>query len=313
MVDDVFFVFRKSALRAISSRSVPSACAILSLLNTLLSQNYTFSLQQKLSPGPGFFIQTLITEDEEMNVQKEQISSDFGTFWNDVQMSVVYISKIREELEQRIEANFTNSKERETVSSILADLSKTALDLEKILESGKTRLCEILLTKLIANLQEITKCEYQLDEQSYEQLSVMESWPHHITAKIEQFSNQLTSRLTPENHSLVMEALMSALVHRFEAQLMQKRFNQLGGLQLDRDVRLLVTRLSEMSQSAVREKFSRLTQMGTILCFESVEEMLDYWGDEGGSINWKLSPGEIKSILRLRVDFSESNIAALLL
>eukprot|EP00210_Caulerpa_lentillifera_P000479 g462.t1 len=312
MVDDVFFVFRKSASRAISSRSVPCACAILSLMNNLLSQNYTAALQQKLSPGPGEFLQLLISGDEEVSGQKEQTSADFGTFWNNVQISVVYIGKIKEELDQRIEANFMNSKERETVSSILADLSKTSLDLERLMESGKTRLCEILLTKLMPNLQEITKCEYQLDEQSYEQLSEMELWPHHITAQIERYSNQLMTRLTTENHSQVIDALMNALVRRFEVQLMQKKFNQLGGLQLDRDVRLLVTRFSEMTQSAVRERFSRLTQMGTILCFESVEEMLDYWGDEGGSIDWKLSPGEIKSILRLRTDFSESNIAALL-
>ena len=94
---------------------------------------------------------------------------------------------------------------------------------------------------------------------------------------------------------------------------MQKTFNQLGGLQFDRDIRLVITHLSEMSQSSVREKFARLTQMATILCFESVEEMLDYWGDEGENINWRLSPAEIKSILKLRNDFNEANISALLL
>lgn len=314
MVDDVFFVLRKSASRAISSRNVPCSCSVLSLMNTLLSQNYTFILQQKINSGPTTFLQSLLAKEEEEEASKEkEVVSDYGTYWNNVQTSINYIMKLREELEQRIESNYPVSKERETVSSILADLSKTASDLEKLMESGGRRLCEVLLTQLTSALHEITAFDYQLDEENYEHISEMETWPHHVVARVEEFSNRLMPRLTTENHAHVIDGLISTLVHKFEAQLLQKKFNQLGGLQLDRDIRFLVTRFSELSQSAIREKFSRLTQMGTILCFESVEEMLDYWGDEGGSINWKLSPGEIKSILRLRTDFSETNISALLL
>ena len=71
-----------------------------------------------------------------------------------------------------------------------------------------------------------------------------------------------------------------------------------------------LSHFSEIYQSSVREMFARLTQMATILCFESVEEMSDYWRDERESINWRLSPAEIETILKLRRDFSEANISA---
>ena len=52
------------------------------------------------------------------------------------------------------------------------------------------------------------------------------------------------------------------MVERVEATLRLKRFNQLGGLQLDRDVRSLVVTLSNVTQRTVRDKFAILNQMG---------------------------------------------------
>lgn len=43
------------------------------------------------------------------------------------------------------------------------------------------------------------------------------------------------------------------VVDRLEATLRVKRFNQLGGLQLDRDVRHMVVTLSEASPAVLRE------------------------------------------------------------
>lgn len=43
--------------------------------------------------------------------------------------------------------------------------------------------------------------------------------------------------------------------------LSRKQFSQLGGLQLDRDVRHLVAATGEMTTRTVRDKFARLTQV----------------------------------------------------
>ena len=45
---------------------------------------------------------------------------------------------------------------------------------------------------------------------------------------------------------------------------------QLGGVQLDKDLRLLVGYFSSQTQWPVRDKFARLMQMATILNFEVV-------------------------------------------
>lgn len=71
-----------------------------------------------------------------------------------------------------------------------------------------------------------------------------------------------------------------------------RRFNQLGGLQLDRDIRLAVGTLGEVTQRTVRDKWARLSQMATILSLESCEELLDYWG----SGTWRLSAPQARQV-----------------
>ncbi len=58
-----------------------------------------------------------------------------------------------------------------------------------------------------------------------------------------------------------------------EALLGRKQFNQLGGLQLDRDVRMLVGGLGELTARTVRDRLARLSQVGR-----------GRWGDGGARL-----------------------------
>lgn len=48
---------------------------------------------------------------------------------------------------------------------------------------------------------------------------------------------------------------------------------QLGGLQLDREVRAIVGYLSQVSEWGVRDQLTRLTQMATLLNLENIAEV----------------------------------------
>ena len=63
----------------------------------------------------------------------------------------------------------------------------------------------------------------------------------------------------------------------------------------------------------VRDKFAILHQKATILSLESAEEILEYWGDNAGPMNWRLSADDIRAVLRQRDDFQADEIAGLLL
>ncbi|KAI8545005.1 hypothetical protein RHMOL_Rhmol07G0009500 [Rhododendron molle] len=113
--------------------------------------------------------------------------------------------------------------------------------------------------------------------------------------------------MTANNYNSFVHFVIDLIVKRLEVMMIQKRFLQLGGLQLDRDTRALVSHFSSMTQRTVRDKFTRLTQMATILNLEKVSEILDFWGEK----TWRLTPAEVRRILGLRVDFKPEPIAAL--
>jgi len=101
------------------------------------------------------------------------------------------------------------------------------------------------------------------------------------------------------------------VVDRIEALMRLKRFNQLGGLQLERDVRLLTSVLGEATGRPVRDKFARLAQMGTLLGLESVAELLEFWRDHAGGAGWRLGEEQVREVLGQRPDFAPQDIHAL--
>jgi hypothetical protein len=127
---------------------------------------------------------------------------------------------------------------------------------------------------------------------------------------------------------------------------LKKTYTFWGGLQLDKDVRKLSTFFSQIFASAspaftaslnnqlspssssgssssnaassgaplisVREKFTKLVQMASILQLDRASEILDYWGENANNSSvWKLKAETVKKVLSLRADFSQREIAQL--
>ena len=69
---------------------------------------------------------------------------------------------------------------------------------------------------------------------------------------------------------------------------------------LDREVRALVSFLTSVTTWTIRDKFSRLSQMATVLNLESVDEMADIWGPSSVGVAWRLTPAEVRQLLGLR-------------
>ena len=72
-----------------------------------------------------------------------------------------------------------------------------------------------------------------------------------------------------------------------------------GGLQLDKEIRVLINYLTSLTSWSTREKFSRLTQIAILLSLENLQELFEYWNSPL-AITWRLTPNEIRQILLLR-------------
>ncbi|PSS05110.1 Conserved oligomeric Golgi complex subunit 4 like [Actinidia chinensis var. chinensis] len=305
MVDDVFYVLQSCCRRSISTSNINSVIAVLSSTVSLLSNEYNEALQHKMREpnlGAKLFLGGV-------GVQKTR--TEIATALNNMDVSSEYALKLRQEIEEQCTELFPAPGDRERVKSCLSELGEMSNSFKKALNIGMEQLVATVTPRIRPVLDSVATISYELSEAEYADNEVNDPWVQRLLHSVESNVSWLQSLMTANNYDSFVHIVIDFIVKRLEVIMMQKIFSQLGGLQLDRDARALVSHFSSMTQRTVRDKFARLTQMATILNLEKVSEILDFWGENSGPMTWRLTPAEVRRVLGLRVDFKPEAIAAL--
>uniref|UniRef100_A0A7S3RBF0 Conserved oligomeric Golgi complex subunit 4 n=1 Tax=Dunaliella tertiolecta TaxID=3047 RepID=A0A7S3RBF0_DUNTE len=332
MVDDVFFIFRKCALRALTTSSVQVISAMLMELNNVLANSLRNALSSKLSSGPAPLMAAVPLDGDDAaspGVLSKAAAGGIGgtsmanlppaavayvTALNNSDVAAEYVTKLKAELEGYLTELFpsspTGAGDRERVRTVLADLGRTAGDLRQGHIKSLEALADALMPRLRPVMDEMATASYALSEAEYSAGEFGDGWASRLLVVLEATLLWMQPLLTTNNYEGVLHSVLDKVVARLETLLARKAFNQLGGLQLDRDIRALVGHLSELTSRTVRDKFARLNQMALVLGLETVEELADYWGGDS-TITWRLSAAEVRSTLAQRTDFSREAIKAL--
>ncbi|XP_027068498.1 conserved oligomeric Golgi complex subunit 4 [Coffea arabica] len=305
MVDDVFYVLQSCCRRSISTSNINSVIAVLSNAVSLLGSEYNEALQQKMRE-PNLGAKLFLGGSA---VQKT--GSEIATALNDMDVSSEYALKLRHEIEEQCAEVFPAPADRERVKSCLSELNEMSNTFKKALNMGMEQLVATVAPRVRPVLDNVATISYELSEAEYADNEVNDPWVQRLLHAVEANVAWLQPLMTTNNYDMFVHLIIDFIVKRLEVIMMQKRFSQLGGLQLDRDARALVSHFSSMTQRTVRDKFARLTQMATILNLEKVSEILDFWGENSGPMTWRLTPAEVRRVLGLRIDFKPEAIAAL--
>ncbi|KAA0039804.1 conserved oligomeric Golgi complex subunit 4 [Cucumis melo var. makuwa] len=305
MVDDVFYVLQSCLRRAISTSNISSLIAVLSGGSSLLSNEYQEALQQKMREpnlGAKLFLG---------GVGVQKTGTEIATALNNMDVSSEYVLKLKHEIEEQCAEVFPAPAEREKVKSCLSELGDMSNTFKQALNAGLEQLVGTIAPRIRPVLDTVATISYELSEAEYADNEVNDPWVQRLLHAVETNVAWLQPLMTANNYDSFVHLVIDFIVKRLEVIMVQKRFSQLGGLQLDRDARALVSHFSSMTQRTVRDKFARLTQMATILNLEKVSEILDFWGENSGPMTWRLTPAEVRRVLGLRVDFKPEAIAAL--
>ncbi|KAJ8748462.1 hypothetical protein K2173_003358 [Erythroxylum novogranatense] len=305
MVDDVFYLLQSCLRRAISTSNISSVIAVLSGASSLLSNEYQEALQQKMREpnlGAKLFLG---------GVGVQKTGTEIATALNNMDVSSEYVLKLKHEIEEQCAESFPAPADREKVKSCLSELGDMSNTFKQVLNTGMEQLVATVTPRIRPVLDSVATVSYELSESEYADNEVNDPWVQRLLHAVETNVSWLQQLMTAINYDSFVHLVIDFIVKRLEVIMMQKRFSQLGGLQLDRDVRALVSHFSSMTQRTVRDKFARLTQMATILNLEKVSEILDFWGENSGPMTWRLTPAEVRRVLGLRVDFKPEAIAAL--
>ncbi|XP_078439743.1 conserved oligomeric Golgi complex subunit 4 [Wolffia australiana] len=305
LVDDVFYVLQSCCHRAISTVNINSVFPILSCAMNLLGNEYHDALQQKMRE------QNLSAKLFVAGPAAQKTAAEFAAALNDADVSTEYVLKLRQEIEEKCAQVFPGHGDQEKVKACMAEWGEISKSLKQAVSGGLEQLAGTLTPRIRPVLDSVGTVSYELTEAEYEEYEVNDPWVQKLLHAVQTQVAWLQPLLTTANYDGCVHLVVDFVVKRLEVLMVHKRFSPLGGLRLDRDVRALVNHFQAMAQRPVRDKFARLTQITTILNVESVSEILDFWGDNSGTMTWRLTPAEVRRVLSLRVDFKPEAISAL--
>ncbi|KAF9596806.1 hypothetical protein IFM89_013592, partial [Coptis chinensis] len=267
ILEEFFMVENKCCRRAISTSNSNSVLAVLSGAINLLSNENQEALQQKMMEPSKLFLGGA-------GVQKT--GTEIATALNNMDVSGEYVLKLRHEIEEQCVEVFPAPADREKVKSCLSELGEMNNSFKQVLNAGMEQLVTTVTPRIRPVLDSVGIISYELSEAEYAENEVNDPWVQKLLHAVETNAAWLQPLMTTNNYDSFVHFVIDFIVKGLEVIMMQKRFSQLGGLQLNRDVRALVSHFSSMTQRTVRDKFARLTQMATILNLEKVSELLDF-------------------------------------
>lgn len=102
---------------------------------------------------------------------------------------------------------------------------------------------------------------------------------------------------------------VSHLTKTWERIIFKTRFNKLGAIRFEKDVRAVGFYMVSLTTTfPLREKLTRLNQMAMLLDLEELEDLYEIWGNNAGAITWRLTDQEVRRVLASRVDFHPDDV-----
>ncbi|XP_051884114.1 conserved oligomeric Golgi complex subunit 4 [Pristis pectinata] len=334
MVDDVFFIVKKSIGRALASSNIDCLCAMINHSTTVLESDFREVLYNKLQMGfPATTLQDIqrgVTSavnimhsslqqgkfDTKGIESTDEAKQSFLVTLNNVEMCSENLLTLKKNLESDCTKLFSQGLGAEMaqakIDSCLSDLAAVSNKFKDLLQEG---LAELNATAIKPQLKPwitgFLSISHNIEEEEFNDYEANDPWVQQFILNLEQLMAEFKVGLSQVIYDNLTSLMTSLIAIELEKVVLKSVFSRLGGLQFDKELRSLVAYLTSVITWTIRDKFARLSQMATILNLERVTEILDYWGQNSGPLTWRLTPAEVRQVLALRNDFRSEDIKRL--
>lgn len=318
MVDDVFFIARKCIRRSVGTQSIDGICAVINNGASCLEQEFLNALKSPLKAGyPSGYIdlaqaynafQSSIQQGKLQTSDTEVARTKFIVTLNNADKSTEYIETLHKNMGEEIKISFPtmDGHKREMIDSCLSGLKGVGDSLKAVIEFGMQQLrSSALKPRLNPWIDQFQSYNHMMSEEELSAYEAGETFIQFLIVQLDGLLNSFKKILCERNYDVLVSMLATDVTTRFERAIKKSAFNRLGGLILDQEVRTLGTFLAGATSWTVRDKMARLTQIAIILNLEKVTELSDYYdpknqNDYGPFTAWRLTPNEIRTVLKLR-------------
>ncbi|OQR91761.1 oligomeric Golgi complex subunit [Thraustotheca clavata] len=353
IIDEVFYVSRNCGCRALATGHVDSACGVMNLLATLL-QTTVYDIfntrvasipREMRDAGPlvGLLthlqstqnlrdhVQTIATLGKKMtsrNINITPPTSSSGNkpasivvappvTLNSITTILLYLSQLQKTLQSETKAAFQDPLPPQLKSCLngLDDTTKTYSDLMTL---GIKHIIGVFQPKLAAFLTPlIKKSSYDLTDAMFATNDVNDPYACALVAHIKSLLDPYEQHLARSIFERLVDAMAVVTADLLESLLVTKPpvFNQLGAMQLEKDIRVVSAYFGEKCQYSKQHHlaFGTLRQCVMVLNVDVPDDVLEFYGrpTTKGVVEWKLPASRVIELLQARTEFTTVEIAAI--
>ncbi|KAJ3413956.1 Golgi transport complex subunit 4 [Chytridiales sp. JEL 0842] len=302
-VDDVFYIFKTSISRVLSTSDSSSICTLLGSVGRILETEFMNVFKKRLTTA----FSSTETKDNKVA---------YMVLLNNMDVSCDYMQKLVKEVDADISQLFAGSpaKDVEGMKVALGTVVDYSNSFKKTLMTWVENVFnQTIKPRLRPLMQDCYKdIRYILTEDEYNEQDVQDLVAKRFINSFGKLIAPYKKIFTVRNYNQTMSYVVDTICKEWERVLLQnQKFNQLGALRFDKDLRSISSYLSSMTQWTLRDKFVRLSQISSVLNLETLAEIHETWGAKSGPMTWRLTASEVRKFAGLRTDFKPEDIAKL--
>lgn len=322
-VHDIFYVMRRSFERAYISTWAQALKSVLEEITRILSEMFDDIERTVKMPAKEVFVSSLpdlgarILTDVELFdqlIERPEMSQRIHMALLSETVMAFSASFLTNAKSLIHDGTYKRGNQNCSMDDCLHSLDSITVAFSKLSSELMAALAQDLLNVMKQVTNEISLTQYVLSGEQFESINVKESWVEPLlwffelfSKRIENYCEEAGDWVTKLIHVLIKRITLVLEMTMFN----YLRFNQLGSLVFERQVRALILGLSNLSQPNTRAEFSRLLSACRLLSLDHVHDVADYFDNSSGLI-LELNINEVTQVLCLRDDFSETNIREIL-
>lgn len=283
--------------------------------SSTLDADYVTALKKPLKNGyPSGYLdlaqaysafQSSIQQGKLQTNDNDQARTNFIVQLNNADMSTEYIETLTNGISKDIRIALPNltPKENEILESCLSNMKSVRDTLKAVVDYGLQQLRQTAIKpRLHTWVDQFISQNHTMTEEELCAYQAGETFVQTLIIQLDGLLNSFKNVMNSRNYDALVSLVATDTTTRLERAIKKTSFNRLGGLVLDQEVRALGSYLTSTTSWSVRDKIIRLTQIATLLNLEKLSEVSDYWdpAQQGDRTAWRLTPGEVKTILSLR-------------
>jgi len=222
---------------------------------------------------------------------------------NDLDISSSHMDRLVKDLlrQPSISQHYTDD-EYESISTAMSSLSSLVPKFRSTLRTGVEQLFnQLMRPKLRTLISDVYKdVTYVLDDDDYSAAEYQDVVRKRFVKSWESLTDGYKDIFTEGNYRLIFGLALDVVLRPWERFIMSLKFSELGAIRFDRDLRSVTTYLSSHTAFGdIREKFTRLQQISTLLNLDNEEDVDEFYS--GSGITWVLSSQEARAVATLKL------------